>query len=485
MEITRTLAEYVVNTNSADLPEEAVTQAKRAVLDTLGVTIAGTAEPGARIAADVVRQEGGKPVATVIGQGFAAPARGAALANGTAAHALDYDDVITTMRGHPSPPLLPAVLAVGEETNASGRDLITAYLLGFEVQCKVGRGLGQSHYPHGWHATSTLGTLGAAVAAAKLYGLDVDRTIMALGIATSLAGGSRQNFGTMTKPLHPGVAAQGGILAAQLAARGFTADEAIVEAPLGFLNLFSPAQDAAPEKVLPELGNPLDIVAVGIGVKKYPCCYNTHSALDAILDLRAQHGFTAGEVDWITVTVPSGGGQPLLKPRGGNGSTPADGREAPPVALGPLIHPRPLTGLEGKFSMQYCMAAAVLDGSPVLDTFEDQAVQRPAAQALLRRVEFVQAPAAEPALPGSGYAEVAVTLKNGTTVRSRCDQPRGGPRSPLSWDELAAKYRDCATRVIGPEATEQSLRLIAELERLPAIADLTRVVSGQRSAVGV
>lgn len=481
MEITRTLAEYVVRTGYADLPEEAVTQARRAVLDTLGVMLAGSAEPCARIAAEVVAGEGGKPVATVIGQGFAAPTRGAALVNGTAAHALDYDDVITSMRGHPSPPLLPAVLAAAEETNASGRDLIAAYVTGFEVQCKVGRGLGQSHYPHGWHATSTLGTLGAALAAAKLYRLDVERTRMALGIAASLAGGSRQNFGTMTKPLHPGAAAQGGILAAQLAARGFTADAEIVEAPLGFLNLFSPAQDAEPDKVLPELGNPLDIVAVGIGVKKYPCCYGTHSALDAIIELRGQHGFTADEVEWITVTVPQSGGQPLLKPR--NGSAPAGTREAPPVAMGPLIHPRPTTGLEGKFSMQYCMAAAALDGSPVLDTFLDEAVRRPAAQALLRRVEFVQA--AEQAPVGGGYAEVAVTLKNGSTLRSRVNQPRGGPDRPLSWDELAAKYRDCAARVIGQEATEQSLRLIADLERLPVAADLTRLVSGQRAAVGV
>lgn len=483
MEITRTLAEYVVKTGYADQPAEAVTQAKRAVLDTLGVMLAGSAEPCARIAAEVVAGEEGKPVATVIGQGFAAPARGAALVNGTAAHALDYDDVTTSMRGHPSPPLLPAVLAAGEETNAAGQDLITAYLIGFEVQCKVGRGLGESHYPHGWHATSTLGTLGATVAAAKLYGLDVERTRMALGIAASLAAGSRQNFGTMTKPLHPGVAAQSGILAAQLAARGYTADESIIETPLGFLNLFSPAKDAQPEKVLPELGNPLDITAVGIGVKKYPCCYGTHNALDAILDLRAQHGFTADQVDWITVTIPRGAEQPLLKPRPSNGYASADGREGPPVAYGPLIHPRPTTGLEGKFSMQYCMAAAVLDGSPVLDTFVDTAVQRPAAQTLLRRVEFLQT--GEPVPATRGYAEVAVTLKNGSVLRQRSDQPRGGPEKPLSWDELAAKYRDCAARVIGGEATERSLAQIAELERLPATADLTRVVSGQRAAVGV
>jgi 2-methylcitrate dehydratase PrpD len=405
--------------------------------------------------------------------------------NGTAAHALDYDDVTAPMRGHPSPPLLPAVLAAGEETNATGADLILSYLLGFEVQCAVGRGLGESHYRHGWHATSTLGTLGAAVAAAKLSGLDVEQTRMAIGIAASLAAGSRQNFGTMTKPLHPGVAAQGGLLAAGLAARGYTADASIIETPLGFLNLFSPAQDARPENVLRDLGDPPAIVAAGISVKKYPCCFVTHPALDALLALRDRHGFSGEEVEWISVTLPRGRDQPLLKPRPADGRVgdPGGGGEAPPVAFGPLIHPRPVTGLEGKFSMQYCLAAAALDGAPALDTFDDVSVQRPAAQALLRRVEFRQVD--EPAPVVGAYADVAVTLKTGATLRGRVDQPRGGPASPLSWDELAAKYRDCAARAIGPAATDRSLVLIADLERLPVTADLTRHLAGQGAAVGV
>ena len=458
MELTRSLAEFVVQTTFADLPGEAVTQAKRAVLDTLGVMIAGSLEPCARIAASVVRDEGARPVATVVGQGFATSPRGAAFANGTAAHALDYDDVTESMRGHPSPPLLPALLAVGEERSASGRDLIEAFILGFEVQCRVGRGLGQSHYPHGWHATATLGVLGATAVAAKLAGLDTERMRMAFGIAASLAGGSRQNFGTMTKPLHPGNAAQSGVLAAQLAARGFTADAEILEAPLGFLNLFSPAQDARPERVLEHLGDPFEIVSPGIGVKKYPCCYNTHRALDAILALRQESGFEAAEVERITVTVPRG-------------------------AASALIHPRPTTGLEGKFSMQYCMTAAALDGRMVLDTFRDEAVRRPEAQALLRRVDLVQA--AEPAVDSVVYAEVAIARRNGATLRKRVDEARGAPAQPLSWEELEAKYRDCAGRVLDAEAIDHSLELIASLERLPSTQLLTEVVAGQPIAAAV
>jgi 2-methylcitrate dehydratase PrpD len=455
MELTRSLAEYVVQTGSGDLPPEAVTQAKRAVLDTLGVMIAGSVEPCARIAADLVRSEAGRPIATVVGQGFSAPPRSAALVNGTATHALDYDDVTQSMRGHPSPPLLPALLAVGEEQHAAGVDLLTAFVLGFEVECRIGRGLGESHYPHGWHATATLGVLGAAVVAAKLYRLDVQQTRMALGVAASLAGGLRQNFGTMTKPLHPGNAAHGGILAAQLAARGFEADAEILEAPLGFLNAFSTG-DARPERVLDGIGSPFEIVSPGISVKQYPCCYGTHRALDAVLALREERRVEADQIERIEVTVPRG-------------------------AAAPLIHPRPQTGLEGKFSMQYCMATALLDGRVVLDSFRDSAVKRPEARALLQRVELIEAP--EPPANHVTYADVAITLRDGSSLHKRVDAARGAPDQPLSWDELAAKYRDCAARVIGAEATERSVALIAALERLGETQDLTGLLLGQPADV--
>lgn len=465
MDITRKLATFAVETTYADLPDEVVTQAKRAILDTLGVAIAGSVEPCARIAAEVVQAEAGRPIATVIGHGFAAPARSAALVNGTAAHALDFDDVNESMRGHPSPPLLPALLAVGEETGASGRELITAFVLGFEVECKVGRGLGQSHYPHGWHATSTLGTLGAAVVAGKLYDLTVEQMMMAIGIAASLASGSRQNFGTMTKPLHPGAAASAGVLAAQLARRGYTADETILEAPLGFINLFSPAKDGKPEQVLEALGAPYDIVSPGISVKKYPCCFNTHRALDATLALRDANGITATQVERVVVTVPRG-------------------------SVSAVIHHRPQTGLEGKFSMEYCLAAALLDGQMALDTFEDRAVQRPDAQALLRRVTVEEVDRLPDDRSGDasvtlGYAEVSVTLSDGSSARRRVDEPRGGPGEPLTWEELAAKYQDCAQRVIGADAADASLALIADLERLATTSELMRLVAGQPASVAV
>jgi 2-methylcitrate dehydratase PrpD len=205
MSTSRALAQFAACTPAEAIPGEALGRARRAFLDTLGVSLAGTREDASRIVAEMVREEAGSPEATVFGRAFPAPAPAAALANGTSAHALDYDDVSASMRGHPSVPLVPAVLALGEKLRASGRDVLEACVIGFEAECKLGRAIGEPHYALGWHATSTFGTVGAAAACARLLHLDADRTAAALGIAASLASGIQANFGTMTKPLHAGL----------------------------------------------------------------------------------------------------------------------------------------------------------------------------------------------------------------------------------------------------------------------------------------
>lgn len=449
MQITEELARFVSETPAGSLPAAARETARRAILDTLGVMLVGSREDCARIVADVVRSEQSRPTSTVVGQGFRTSVRGAALANGVSAHALDYDDVNSVMTGHPSVPLLPAVLAVGEETGASGEDALAAFVLGFEVEAKLGRAMGRSHYARGFHATATLGALAAASAAARLYGLEADHLQMALGIAASLAGGLRQNFGTMTKPLHPGYAAQNGIVAAQLAARGFTADANILEGEIGYLNVFSPDRDAHPERITSDLGGQFEILESGVGVKQYPCCFGTHRALDATLDMRSEHGVQAGDVERVEVVIPRGAGEPL-------------------------IHSRPVTGLQGKFSMEYCVAAAILDGKVGLDSFEDESVRRPAAQELLRKVETLND--ASESAPAEGFADVTIYLNGGRLLKRRVDEPRGSARLPLRLDQLQAKYRDCAERVLGPQATQRSLELVLDLERLPSIAALTEVL---------
>lgn len=450
MNVTQRLAEFIVDTEVA--PPEAIEQARRAFLDTLGVALAGSREDGPQTVAGWVREQAGREEATVLGQGFRAPASEAALVNGVAAHALDYDDVSTPMRGHPSVPLLPALLALGEKLGAGGRDVLTAYVVGYEMQAKLGRAIGEAHYALGWHATSTFGALGAAAGCARLLRLDAGRAGMALGIAASLADGLQQNFGSMTKPLHAGWAARNGLVASQLAERGFTADRRAIEGPSGFLRAMGGG--AEPDlSSFDSLGAPFEVVSSGIGVKLYPCCYALHRALDAVLELRERHEISADQVSRIDVEVSRGGLRPL--------------RKEPPV-----------TGLEGKFSLEYCLAAALVDGRLSLATFTDEAVRRPELLELMAAVSATESD--EPSeVPISGYADVRISLVDGSERRFRVDTAGGDPQRPVGWEELVAKFRDCAAGVLPTDSVERTLRLLERFEELPDIAELTGACAGE------
>jgi len=446
--ITARLARFIVNTSFESLPPDVLTAAKRAWLDTIGVTLAGRDEDGSKIALAYAEQSGGKPEATVLGSSLKTSAALAALVNGAWGHALDFDDMSKGLNGHPSVALLPAVLAAAERDDKSGSEALLAFVIGFEVSAKLGLALGPSGYARGWHATSVVGSVAAAAAVSKLMGLDEEQTRNALGIATSMASGSRQNFGSMTKPLHAGIAARAGLEAATLAGLGFTADQDAIEAPLGFGPLFSPAGDWQPELV-DGLGDPWDLIDPGLSVKQYPCCYNTHLALDAAFNASARRRLLEAEIEAIEVRVAEG-------------STPA------------LIHHRPTTGLAGKFSMEYCVTAALLDGEVKLASFEDEAVARPEAQALLRRVNISYYP---PAGGAAADARVSVRLQDGSNLDGSALFEHGSDTDPLSRDELVAKYRDCAAVALAPAAVEESLRLIESLESLDSVEVLTAVLA--------
>ncbi len=443
MGATAALAAFVAGLRPRDVPEPVREQVRRAFLDTLAVALAGASEPCARITADYARKLAAVPEATLFGLGVRTAAAEAALVNGTAAHALDYDDVSEAMMGHPSAPLVPAIVASAERAGASGEEATLAYVAGFEVQARLGRMLGPSHYARGWHPTSTLGTLGAAAAASRIFGLDEHRTSMALGMACSLAAGCRQQFGSMTKPLHAGVAARNGVTAALLAADGLTADPTAIEAPLGFGRLYG-GDGLDVDRGLHGLGETWLILEPGIGVKKYPCCYATHCALDAALELRGLHGERVAAARAVEVVAPQG-------------------------ALAPLIHDRPATGLEGKFSMPYCVAAALTDGDVRLATFSDEAVMRPEVRRLMERVRVREEPRRE-GVRTPFYAELRLDLGD-MQVRAFVDTPRGDPRKPLTWGELVDKFRDCAAG-LPPARTERALSQIEKLDRLERVADL-------------
>jgi 2-methylcitrate dehydratase PrpD len=389
--------------------------------------------------------------AAVLGHGFRAPAAEAALVNGTSGHALDFDDVSMSMRGHPSVPLAPAVLALGEKLGSSGRAVIDAFVLGFEVQCKVARLISGPHYALGWHPTSTFGTLGAAAACARLMRLDAGPTQAALGIAASLSSGARRNFGSMTKPLHAGWAARNGIVAANLAARGFTADAEVLEAPDGWLRAASGGADfdASP---LERLADPWEIVSPGIGVKLYPCCYFTHLAIDAALQLRESLNGAIESIESVAVSVSPGTMMVLRKTL-------------------------PESGLEGKFSMEYCVATALADGVVGLGTFTDAAIARSKVKRLTARVTVTEdGPQARAALGGS--AVVSATLTGGRTMSSpRAEIPRGDPQNPLSWKQLAAKFRECATLALPPRSIESAITIIDGIDDLSDIRALTAALA--------
>ncbi len=441
MTLSRQLAEFVAGTAIDSLPDEAVVHARRAILDTLGVALAGCREDAPSIVAGQVRRSGGSPEAAVLGWSLRAPATEAALVNGASAHALDYDDVSYSMRGHPSAPLLPAVLATGEAVGAAGADVVLAFVLGMEVECKLGRLMGGRHYALGWHPTSTLGTLGAAAACAKLLRLDTDRTQAALGIAASMACGVRANFGTMTKPLHVGLAGRNGVQAATLAAAGFSASAEALDAEDGFLAAFL-GQSAQTDAGLDPLGDSYDIVSPGLGQKLYPCCYATHRAVDAALELA--QGLDPADVTSLHIAVSRGTLMPLIADR------------------------RPQTGLEAKFSLEYCVAATMLDREIRSPSFTDAAVRRPEVARLLDRTTVVedQEPQANPLL---AWAEVRLELAGGAAKTLRVDVPKGDPRRPLTWEELAGKFRDCAAALLTPAEAKRAVQMVAVLEELPDV----------------
>ncbi|HEX3589734.1 MAG TPA: MmgE/PrpD family protein [Pseudonocardiaceae bacterium] len=454
--ITAGVAAFVSATPSDAIPDAARLAGVRSIVDTIGVLLAGVSEPVVRMVADLVGPATGP--ATLLGLGRRASAADAALVNATAAHAIDYDDVHSHVRGHPSACVLPAALAAAEHAGRGGAGLLDAYLIGIEVAARVGRGIGPSHAAQGFHSTAILGVLGAAAAASRALGLDAERTAAALGIAASSAGGLRRNFGTMTKPLHAGYAARDGVTAALLGRAGVTAAPDVLDPPGSFVDVYCPGGDADAEAIR-DFGNPWEIVDPGMAIKKYPCCNRGHRALDAVLDIVRLHDVRADDVESIEVRMPSG-------------QVDAGGR------VGPMTFPRPATGLEAKFSMPYVIAAAVADRGLPLAAFTDDGMRRPVIAALLPRVHPVNRADAQ------DHVEVVLTTRAGhrhrSVVRFAGGDPRGG--EPLGWDDVVAKYTDCASTVLTPAAVGRSAALVRLLDSLDDVRELTGMLVGE--AVG-
>jgi 2-methylcitrate dehydratase PrpD len=446
MTITTRLAEFAVKTSLEDCPPEAIALVRRATLDTLGVMLAGAREPAAMIVQRLCRAEGGTPLCTVAGTSLMTNPTWAALANGVAGHAHDFDDTNFALMGHPSAPLLAAALAAGEAEMLDGRALATAYVIGFEIDAALGLALNPAHYERGWHATSSLGTLGCAAAAARLLGLDVAQVRTALGIAASLASGLKENFGSMTKPYHAGHAARNGVWAAQLAREGFTAADTALDGPQGYLAAFGDGAHAL-AGALDALGRTWQLLASGIAVKPYPSCALTHSAIDAVLELRRAHALRPAEVAAVDVAVNR-------------------------VVPGVLLHVAPTTALQRKFSMQFCTAAALANGRVDLASFTDGPVDD-AVRELMTRVTMTVDPSLPDDLERHAWTAVRIRLADGRTLTSPARGAQGHPGTPLGDDALRAKFLACAKGVIDGDHAEAIITAVAHLEDIPDLRALT------------
>ena len=447
MKPTEVLADFLFRTTLEDIPPEACQKSKRAILDVIAAAFAGIPHPVGKTMLALVKEMGGNPAATILGDGHRTSPPWAAYANGTLAHAIDYDDVNASIGGHPTAPVVPALLAMGEKVGASGKDLLLGYILGVETECKLGRAINRVHYNLGWHPTATLGTFGAAAACGKLLRLDKDQVIMSLGIAGSQASALKQNFGTMTKPLHVGQAAKNGVLAALLASRGWTADREILEGHFGFCNLFAAPGKYDLKDMTENLGRPFDVVEPGIELKKYPCCGSTHPTLDALLRLKGEQPFRAEEVESVELKIH-------------------------PERIHVLVHPDPQTGLEGKFSVEYCIAAAVLRGRVSIEDFSEDRIKAPEIRAFLPRVRVIRDPDRD-----SYSITLRIGLRGGRVLTAEGKRSEG----ITSWEELRAKYQDCLGTVLPKEKVGRSFQIIQELENLKDISELVANLVAERS----
>ena len=443
MTVTEPLAAFVTG---AAPPAEARTRAAAAVLDTVGVIIAGASEPASRIVQNVVSAEGVGDC-RVLGTSIGAAASGAALANGTAAHALDFDDMCFVSLAHPSAPLVPAALATAEVAHASGAALLDAYVVGFEIEGRLGAVMNPRHYQRGWHCTSTLGSIGAAAASCRLLGLDTAATGHALAIAASEASGLKENFGTMVKPLHAGLAARNGVLAALLARAGMTASALAIDGPQGFLHAMDSQTEGIAEAIA-DLGSRWEILDTGITVKLYPSCAGTHPSLDLILDMRREHGFTDADVERIDVEVDS-------------------------ITPTVLIYDRPSTGLEAKFSMPFCLAAAVAAGRVGLETFEDAHLTDARIRTLMDRVSMTVDKGFDNGAPALTQARVTLRLRGGRIDSRSSTGARGYPSNPASDAELDAKFLSCAGRALSKSSSRRALDAVRAIAESPDVRTVT------------
>ena len=461
--VTRAVVDFIDSARLEEFPPEALAIGKRCIIDGLGVMLAGSVQPATRIVADYTITVDAAAEATVFGK---VPSRTgaahAALVNATAGHALDWDDTqlatsadrIFGLLTHPTIPPLVAALAIGERKQVSGRDFLEAFLIGFEVECKIAEAINPAHYKQGFHTSGTIGTFGAAVAAAKLLVLDAGKLENMLAIAASSASGIRVNFGSMTKPLHVGRASQNGIVAAELAARGFTGGHDALDPPWGFFSTFSHGQGFDEDRINGVLGNPHTIVSPGVSIKPYPCGVLGHPTMDAMRRLMIDNDVDPAQITAIRVRAGSN-------------------------ILNPLRYEIATNELEAKFCPAFMVSAIALRRKAGVAEFNDAFVQSEVVQAMMRKVTRVL----DTDIEAQGWEKirstVEVDLADGTTLVQQADERyRGGPDLPFTHEELFEKFSDCAALLFDASAIKHIFELAEAVDELPRLSELIDSLTG-------
>jgi 2-methylcitrate dehydratase PrpD len=453
MTITRTLATWMAETEPL-AKGRALTLARNAMIDIVGCIIAGGPDEVTRRTFNAVRDLGAGP-ASVVDHAEKLPAPHAALVNGAAAHALDFDDNYHGNCGHATAVLAPALLALAEERNAGGEAVLDAYIVGLEAMQVVGTGVNIAHYEKGWHTTCTIGVIGAAGAAARLAGLDADGIQRALSLGFSHASGSKVQFGTMAKPFHAGMAAKNALMAARYAEARITAVGEPLDSPWGFRDLYI-GNDASPgyTDAAAQLDPPLAIERFGLKVKVHPDCASTHCAVDGVLDVMAEHGLNADDIDTVETIVNK-------------------------ISFDNLMFPEPQSEMEARFSMEYAIALAVIKGVLKLADFRPDAIGDAAVRAWLPRVKMTLSPADDP-LPsadnGREPAKVSVKTKDGRIFGAFKQRARGVLQNPLSDDEMWAKFDDCVAGIMDAGQADEIRSCLGSFEDLENVGDMMRLL---------
>jgi 2-methylcitrate dehydratase PrpD len=462
--LTNYVGTFVTQTKYQEIPAEVIELGKKSILDALGLALAGSRAESGSISRKYVEQAGvcnGK--ATVIGSAQRTSPRFAALLNGISIHADDFDDTqlaaakdrVYGLLIHPTVPVLPAIFALAEQRAVTGKEWMLAYQVGAEVECKIAEAISPRHYQAGFHTTGTCGPFGSAAACAKLLKFDLPETLKTFGLAASQSGGLRENFGTMTKPFQAGHAAESGLVSAELVALGWTAAEQILEADRGFFQAFGGSYD--PSAIMDRLGKPWTFASPGVSLKPYPSGSLTHPAMTELARLIEVNKLQAAQVEKVDI--------------GANHNMTTT-----------LLHHRPKTGLEAKFSMEFCLAILLLDRKAGLGQFSDKTVQRSDVQEMIRRINFYVDPEAENAGFDKMTSILKVHLRDGRMITGRAEFARGSPANPMSFDEAATKFRGCAEFAEWPKAkTEQIIALTKSLEAATDMSALSPLLSAEAS----